>query len=57
MNAVMDCEVPSAIYRVVEGGETVPFRRNDRWRVEFFCFKEKTGRGSTRFRRGKEHMG
>jgi hypothetical protein len=33
---VVDCEAPSTFYWSEDGGETVLWRRNGRWRVEFF---------------------
>jgi hypothetical protein len=36
MGETTDCEAPDAFYRVVEGGETMSWRRNNQWRVEFF---------------------
>jgi hypothetical protein len=36
MNVMVDYEVLDAFYRAEEGGEMVPWRRNDRGRVEFF---------------------
>jgi hypothetical protein len=36
MGAPVDCEAPDAFCRAEEGWETISWRRNDRWRVEFF---------------------
>jgi hypothetical protein len=33
MNVAVDCDDPGAFYRVEEGGETMMWRRNMRWRV------------------------
>jgi hypothetical protein len=45
IDVTMDCEAPGAFYRAEKGGEF----------FKCFCFREKRGRGSTHFRRGKEH--
>jgi hypothetical protein len=59
MDATVDYKSPDTFYRVGEGGETVPWRRNNRRRVKFviqcICFEEKRGRGSAHSKRGKEH--
>jgi hypothetical protein len=36
MDATVDREAPDAFYRAEEGGETVPWMRNGRWRVKFY---------------------
>jgi hypothetical protein len=59
-DVAVDCEAPDAFYRADEGGETVSWRRNSRWRVEFFnasILEEKRERDSVRFGRWKEFVG
>jgi hypothetical protein len=36
MDSAVGCEAPGAFYRAEEGGETVSWKRNGLWRVEFF---------------------
>jgi hypothetical protein len=50
MDATTYYEAPNDFYKVEEGGKMVLLRRN-----QFFRFRKKRGRGSTRFEREKKH--
>jgi hypothetical protein len=60
MNVTIDCDAPDTFYRAEEGGETMPWRRNNRRRVEFIngTISRRREEGITpHFERGKEHVG